>query len=45
MKFFINSIIRTSATDPTLIETDNRAFSNSFYDLNFKNRDEATKIL
>ena len=45
MKFFMNSIIRTSATDPTLTETENRAFSNSLSDLNFKNRDKATKIL
>ena len=45
MKFFMNSNIRTSATDPTLTETENRAFSNSFSDLNFKNRDKATKIL
>ena len=45
MKFLTNSIIRTSTADPTLIEIENRAFSNPFSDLNFKNRDEATKIL
>ena len=34
-----------SAIDPTITGTENRAFSNSFSDLIFKNRDEATKIL
>ena len=33
------------AIDPTIAGTENRAFSNSFSDLIFKNRDEATKIL
>ena len=37
--------ISGSAIDPTITGIENWAFSNSFSDLIFKNRDEATKIL